>query len=141
QELKELLRQAKSGNKERQKQLERFRKRAQGGKPGDKDPSQGGGQGKPQLKHGGGGQGGIELPVPGQSAAQGSGQAGASGKGEGAGAAAGGEVRGEPTDLKGKTQDVAAAGIDSGQGTASSEVVYGAASRGFTAGGYRKVFT
>lgn len=140
QELKELLRQAKSGNAERQKQLERFRQRARGGKPGDASGTPGQRPGTPELKLGAGQGSSLEIPVPGQGKSE-PGAGGKGGQGEGAGATAGGEVRGEPTDLKGKTQDVAAAGIDSGQGTASSEVVYGAASRGFTAGGYRKVYT
>jgi len=36
---------------------------------------------------------------------------------------------------------VSAAGIDSGEGTASAEVIYGAAERGFVGKGYKDIFT
>jgi hypothetical protein len=52
------------------------------------------------------------------------------------------QVKGEETDLKSaRTQDVVAAGVDTGQGDASSEVIYGAAQRGFVGRGYKKVYT
>ncbi|HEY4105579.1 MAG TPA: hypothetical protein VGM44_16890, partial [Polyangiaceae bacterium] len=50
-------------------------------------------------------------------------------------------IAGNATDLKGKTMDVTAAGVDSGQGAASSQVIYGAAERGFVGRGYKQVFT
>jgi hypothetical protein len=50
-------------------------------------------------------------------------------------------VAGDPSKLEGKTQDVTAAGVDSGQGAASAEVIYGAAERGFVGKGYQQVFT
>ena len=34
-----------------------------------------------------------------------------------------------------------AAGVDTGEGSASSEVIYGAAERGFVGKGYKKVYT
>ena len=34
-----------------------------------------------------------------------------------------------------------AAGVDTGQGPSTSQVIYGAADRGFTGRGYKKVFT
>lgn len=141
QELKEMLRQAKSGNDERQKQLERFRQRAagnQGKQPGA--PRQGNGQpgsGTPKLGLGKGQGGNIPIPVPGQGVGSGS----EPGGGTTAGTAKGGDVAGDSTTLHGKTQDVAAAGIDSGQGPSASEVVFGAAARGFTGVAYRKVYT
>lgn len=52
-----------------------------------------------------------------------------------------GGVQGESTDLKGQTKDVVAAGVDTGEGTASSEVIYGAAQRGFVGQGYQRVYT
>ena len=64
---------------------------------------------------------------------------GASGKGYGQGHDE--NLAGDPTKLEGKTQDVTAAGVDSGQGSASAEVIYGAAERGFVGRGYQKVFT
>jgi hypothetical protein len=36
---------------------------------------------------------------------------------------------------------VSAAGIDTGEGTAAAEVIYGAAERGFRSKGYKDVFT
>jgi hypothetical protein len=50
-------------------------------------------------------------------------------------------LSGNATDLKGKTVDVTAAGADTGQGAASSQVIYGAAERGFVGRGYKQVFT
>jgi hypothetical protein len=51
------------------------------------------------------------------------------------------EVKGAATELEGKTEDVTAAAVDTGQGPASSEVVFGAAERGFTGARYQKVYT
>jgi hypothetical protein len=39
------------------------------------------------------------------------------------------------------TLDVQAAGIDTGQGASRSEVILGAAERGFKGGAYKKVYT
>jgi len=50
-------------------------------------------------------------------------------------------LKSKPTSLPGQTQDVSAAGIDTGQGPSSSQVVYGAAERGFTGTGYKRVYT
>lgn len=140
QELKELVRQAKAGSKEHQKQLEKFRKRASG-RPSDeasesgREGSRGGGT--PQLKLGSGQGGDIPIPVPGSGSQSGAGR----GQGSGVGSAAGGNVQGEATKPIGKSVDVAAAGIDSGQGEVSSEVVYGAATRGFAGSDYRNIYT
>jgi hypothetical protein len=139
QDLKEMVRQAKAGSKEHQKQLEKFRKRASG-RPSD-DASQPGGDGKgggtPQLKLGQGQGGDIPIQVPGN------GQQGAGGPGTGPGTGTnpGGNLQGDATKPIGKSVDVAAAGIDSGQGEVSSEVVYGAASRGFAGADYRNIYT
>lgn len=138
-ELKEMVRQAKAGSKEHQKQLEKFRKRASG-RPSD-DATQPGREGKgggtPQVKLGAGQGGEIPLQVPG------AGQQGSDGPGTGPGkgSGAGGALQGDATKPIGKSVDVAAAGVDSGQGEVSSEVVYGAASRGFAGADYRNVYT
>jgi hypothetical protein len=50
-------------------------------------------------------------------------------------------VKGPPTDLDGKMEDVTAAAIDTGQGVASSEVVFSAAERGFSGTRYQKIYT
>jgi hypothetical protein len=153
-ELREMLRQAKQGGKQREQLQQRFRQRAAGqgsGKPGEGKGQ--GGQGKqagqpggpPKLSLGGGGQS-IELPgsegaTPG-AAKPGNGQAGGDqpgGKEWGSGTNA--DARGDETKASGKLNDVSAAGIDTGEGTASSEVVFSAGERGFTSNGYRKVYT
>lgn len=154
-ELRQMLRQQKQGGKKRNEALERFRKMARGQKPGQGGP---GGSGQKQGQGRGGtrlalgqGQGGAEIPIPGsgQSSAPGPGSNG-EGQEPGTGQGPGGEqwgtgssddIKGDPSKLQGQTQDVAAAGIDSGEGDASVEVVYGAAERGFTGRGYKKVYT
>jgi hypothetical protein len=50
-------------------------------------------------------------------------------------------LQGKETSLDNKTHDVSAAGIDTGEGSASAQVIYGAAERGFRSKGYRDVFT
>lgn len=142
-ELRQLLRQSKEGGKERQERLERFRQRAQGKNP-DAKP---GGKPKPGGVRLGVGQGrSIEVPVPGQSQGtnqQPTGAASGSGGDPDAkwGSGSDDSVRGDPSQLEGQVKDVAAAGIDSGEGAASSEVVFGAAERGFVGRGYQKVYT
>lgn len=139
-ELKDMIRQAKAGSKEHQKQLEKFRKRAAGRESeGDGKDGPGGSKngGSPQLKLGQGQGGDIPIQVPGAGKQSGQGP----GQGQGAGTEAGGNLQGEATKPIGKTVDVAAAGVDSGQGEVSSEVVYGAASRGFAGTDYRNIYT
>lgn len=142
-QLRQLLRQSKEGGKERQERLERFRKRAHGKNP-DEQP---GGAPKPGGIRLGAGQGQtIEIPIPGQNpggAQQASRQAAGSGADPDSKWGSGSDdgVRGDPSQLEGKVKDVAAAGIDSGEGKASSEVVFGAAERGFVGRGYQKVYT
>ncbi len=148
-ELRQMLRQNKGNNQKRKELLERFRRMAKGqgngkpgksgdGKSGEKKGQGKGGQSRLSL---GMGQTSVEVPMegPGQtgSASQGSGS-GDDQKGVGSGS--GPEIAGD----KGKqmdTVDVSAAGIDSGEGAASSEVVYGAAERGFAGSGYEKIYT
>src|SRR6185369_12835852 len=89
---------------------------------------------------------GIEVPMPGSSPAgpgkEGSADGAATGSsGKGYGQGHDENLAGDPTKLEGKTQDVTAAGVDSGQGSASAEVIYGAAERGFVGKGYQQVFT
>jgi hypothetical protein len=49
-------------------------------------------------------------------------------------------VAGDATNLKGEAHDVSAAAVDTGQGTASAEVIYGAAARGFGSKAYKDIF-
>jgi hypothetical protein len=89
---------------------------------------------------------------PGQGPAQGEGkdpgqggqEPGGSGQDKGGRSAGHGHdpnVAGRPTNPKMGTLDVQAAGIDTGQGASRSEVILGAAERGFKGGGYKKVYT
>ncbi|HEX6273116.1 MAG TPA: hypothetical protein VFZ53_08755 [Polyangiaceae bacterium] len=156
-ELREVLRQESQGGESRKERLQRFSERARGGqKPGGQGKGQGKdgqGDGKPGGKGGKDvrlslGRGDTQVEVPGMGQGQGSGE-GQEGDGSPGGNERGSQwgtghdpnVQGDATKLAGKTQDVSAAGIDTGEGTASAEVIYGAAERGFRSKGYRDVFT
>ncbi len=146
QELREVLRQQGKGGKEQMDRMQRFGERARGGgKPGQ--PGQPGSGSKPgQLRLSRGEGGGMDVPMPGSSPGAGAegqapGQEGSGEPGKGAGSGHDPNLAGDPTKLDGKTQDVSAAGVDSGQGSASAEVIYGAAERGFVGKGYQQVFT
>ncbi len=168
QQMKELLRQQGKGGKQRLQRLLKFGQRARGGKGGKGQKGQGKGKGqKGQGNQPGGsgkglmigqGSGGKTVPIPGmgqgtgpgagQMPGQGSGQGG--GDKPGAGGGKGGKswgtghdsnLKGEASNLKGQTKDVTAAAADTGEGTASSQVIYGASERGFTGRGYKKVYT
>ena len=149
QELREVLRQQGKGGKEQMDRMQRFGERARGGgkQPGQNgQPGNGSQPGQLRLTRGSGDGPGIDVPMPGSSPGAGKegGQDGAqtgaqAGKGYGQGHDE--HLAGDPTKLDGKTQDVTAAGVDSGQGAASAEVIYGAAQRGFVGRGYQKVFT
>ena len=85
-----------------------------------------------------------EMPGSGKPGAQGQGKQPGGGEGEGGqqwGTGHSDNLKGEQTSLKGQTKDVSAAGADTGEGGASSEVIYGAAQRGFTGRGYKNVYT
>jgi hypothetical protein len=132
----------------------------EGGKEGDGKSGQGkagqgkggegkGGEGKGmtlKLSKGGGGQG--EIPIPGGSGegpgstGQGAGQdSPGGGPGKGIGNSHDSNVMGKRTDMKVGTSDVQEQGLDTKQGPTNSEVILGAAQRGFKGSGYKKVFT
>jgi hypothetical protein len=150
-ELKQLLRQGGDGREEHLRQLRQFAERARG-KPGEgsgNDPQGGngpGGKGDKQLVLGPGGQP-IPIPMPQQGSrasgppspgdGQGKGEAGSQDWGSGTDP----KLQGDPSKLDGKTEDVSAAAVDTGQGSSTSEVVFGAAERGFTGTRYQKVYT
>lgn len=151
-EMKELLRQQGQAGQERMRQMARFGQRARGGKGDGKGQSQGQGQ-----KQGPGGVGSTELVqvprivrTPGQSSGSGESKPGGDkgGPGNEPGAGSGKEwgsghqdnVSGDATQAQGQTHDVSAAGVDTGQGTASAEVIHGAAERGFVGKEYRDVY-
>ena len=149
QELREVLRQQGKGGKEQMDRMQRFSERARGGgkQPGQSGkPGNGSKPGQLRLSRGAGDGPSIEVPMPGESPAPSAGSEGAGdGQGDGPGPGYGrghdDRLAGDPTKLDGKTQDVTAAGVDSGQGSASAEVIYGAAERGFVGKGYQQVFT
>ena len=144
-ELRDLLRQGGAGKEQHLRRLQQFAERARGSKgEGSGQPGKPGQNGPPRLTIG---PGGSPLPMPG--AGQGSPQPGGDRPGGGdtpssgteAGAGTGPELKGKATQLDGKTEDVTAAAVDTGQGSASSEVVFGAAEQGFTGARYQKVYT
>ena len=152
-ELREVLRQESQGGDGRKARLERFGDRARGNKPGSgqgqgKAGPNGQGQGKPELRIGRGNGQGVEIPGMGQAsgptqAKAGSDQQAPGGEpGSGVGNSHDPNLVGKQTKLPGAgTQEVSAAGIDSGEGTASAEVIYGAAERGFRGRGYQDIYT
>ncbi|MDQ2643035.1 MAG: hypothetical protein M3020_04420 [Myxococcota bacterium] len=149
-DLREVVRRQGQGGDDRKKQMEEFAKRARGQKGQGKDgEGQGQGQGKGKRGKGQpGGQGSMELvevprivEVPGSGSGKpGEGGSDQPGSGKQAGAGHDDATRGDPSKLDAETHDVAAAGIDTGEGTASAEVISGAAERGFVGKGYRDVF-
>jgi hypothetical protein len=149
QELREVLRQQGKGGKDQMDRMQRFGERARGGgkQPGQAGkPGNGSQPGQLRLSRSQGDGPGIDVPMPGSAPGAGQGQPGEDGQpggevGKGAGRGHDDQVAGDPTKMEGKTQDVTAAGVDSGQGAASAEVIYGAAERGFVGKGYQKVFT
>ncbi|HEY3253043.1 MAG TPA: hypothetical protein VGJ91_03810 [Polyangiaceae bacterium] len=158
QEMRELMRQQGKGGKDQRERMQKFGQRARG-QSGAGQGQSGEGQGEGQqggkkdgpLRLGGGpGSVSIEIPVPVSQNGSGPGQGQPSGdkpggSDPGAGPSYGTghdpNLAGKATDLKGKTTDVTAAGADTGQGAASSQVIYGAAERGFVGRGYKQVFT
>jgi hypothetical protein len=147
-ELREMLRQGGAGREQHLKRLQQFAERARGkrgeGSPEGQSGKQGqsGQKGPPRLTLG---PGGTPLPMPGAGSPSGGGERPGEGEspagGTEAGAGSSPELKGEATKLDGKTEDVTAAAVDTGQGAASSEVVYGAAERGFAGSRYQKVYT
>ncbi|HEX3855078.1 MAG TPA: hypothetical protein VHW01_29145 [Polyangiaceae bacterium] len=152
QEMRQLMRQQGKGGKDQMQRLAKFGQRARG------QSGQGQGQGEDQaggpksngpLRLGSGpGSVSVEIPVAQSRPGEGPSQAGdkpgggqEQGAGPGAGTGHNKDLAGAATDLKGKTQDVTAAGADTGQGAASSQVIFGAAERGFVGRGYKQVFT
>jgi hypothetical protein len=118
---------------------------------GQQGQGQSGGQGKDgkgrelALGQGAPGAGDALLLKPGLSMGS-QGQSGGSESGGGdpgneAGSGHDPNLRGDASHLKGQTSDVTATAADTGQGQASSTVIYGAAERGFSGRGYKKVFT
>lgn len=156
QEMRELMRQQGKGGKDQRERMQRFGQRARGqssagqGKPGEGqgEGQQGGKKNGPLRLGSGPGSVPIEIPVPVAQSGQGQGSPGGDkpggsepGASQNYGTGHDSNLTGNATDLKGKTTDVTAAGADTGQGAAASQVIYGAAERGFVGRGYKQVFT
>lgn len=148
QELREVLRQQGKGGKEQMDRMQRFGEKARGGQqPGQNGkPGNGSRPGQLKLSRGSGEGPGMDVPMPGSSPGGPGGdqpgdQPGGDPGGKSYGSGHDPNIAGDPSKLEGKTQDVTAAGVDSGQGAASAEVIYGAAERGFVGKGYQRVFT
>jgi hypothetical protein len=155
QEMRELMRQQGKGGKDQLQRLQKFGQRARGqsgqgdGQGQGEGEGQAGGKRDGPLRLGSGpGSVQVEIPVAQTRAGVGAPQAGDKpgsgsepGAGQGAGTGHNTDLAGAATDLKAKTHDVTAAGADTGQGAASSQVIYGAAERGFVGRGYKQVFT
>jgi ABC-type transporter Mla subunit MlaD len=158
-EMRELMRQQGKGGQEQMERLMKFSRKARGQQEGRGDGQ--GGKGRPTklvLRQGGSGDGQIPMPGgqsgkagdkgllnKGKGQGQGDGQDGSQPGGSGRGGDEAGvghdsNLTGDPSELKGTTQDVTAVAVDTGEGEASSEVIMGAAERGFTGRGYRKVY-
>ena len=130
----------------------------QGQQPGGQGAGQGQGQGQGQGKGQGQGQGGggetwvlgpngekilmISSSKSGQGGPGGQpgGQGGQAGKGPGWGTGHDANVQGGATNPKVGVQDTQVQGNDTGQGGSRSEVILGAAERGFASRGYTKVY-
>jgi len=156
QEMRELMRQQGKGGKDQRERMQKFGQRARGqsgagqGQPGDgqSEGQQGGKKNGPLRLGSGPGSVPIDIQVPVTQSGQGQGQPGGDKPGgsdpaasQNYGTGHDANLAGNATDLKGKTTDVTAAGVDTGQGVAASQVIFGAAERGFVGRGYKQVFT
>lgn len=160
-EMRELMRQQGKGGEDREERMRRFAERARGQAGDDPRGSGRGGEqegtGSPRRIALRPGSGSGTQPGDAAGRGQGAGQSsGLRGK-EGAGNQPGGEpggakggheagrghdpnLAGDATELDGELQDVTAVAADTGQGSASSQVIMGASERGFVGRGYRDVY-
>lgn len=153
QEMRELMRQQGKGGKDQLQRLQKFGQRARGQSgsgegQGEEPGGQNGGKKEGPLRLGSPGGPSVEIPMPQSTHGEGQATAGDKpgggtepGAGQRAGTGHDPNLSGAATDLKSKSVDVTAAGADTGQGAASSQVIYGAAERGFVGHGYKQVFT
>ena len=143
-QLREILRQQGQGGEQLRQQLRQFSQRARG-QSSKSGKAQGGQQRKTLVI--GPGIDGAPVPASGrQSGTRGSEEGSPSsqnqpGAGQSWGKGQGSDPHGAKTSLPESAQDVTAVAQDSGEGTASSEVIQGAAERGFRGRGYRQVYT
>jgi hypothetical protein len=147
-DLKEFLRRLGQGKGQKGK-LADFILRAGGKKPGGKDGKNGqgkdgkDGKGPKVLALDPGGQGGAAIPLPGMGQGQqqqGQGQDSPQGMpGDGIGTSTDPNLRGKATNLESRRRAVMASGTE-GKGPTRSEVILGAADKGFAAQAYRRVY-
>lgn len=133
--LRQLVRQQGKGGQSQQARRQAFSQRARG--------QEANGSGAQGLRMGAGGVTIPGVPMPGagnQQGQSGSSQAGSQ-PSDRAGSGTDPNLKGNASTLQGRTQDVTAAGIDTGQGPSASSVVFGAAERGFVGGDYKRVYT
>jgi hypothetical protein len=160
-ELRELLRQQAAGGKGQLKRLKRFGRMARGQLQGGGSEGHGTGEGTEETTPGdetGAPKDGSQGLKDGQVWVLGPGgekilmlTEGRSGSGEGPsegpprpgdrGEGHDPHVQGAPTNAKMATQDTEVQGTETGQGGSRSQVILGAAARGFSSRSYRKVFT
>ena len=109
----------------------------QGGQQGQQGQGQGGSK---TLRLGQGGNAQLEIPGMGQGGQQGQGQGGNATVGPGAGTGHDPTLLDDPTRLGATRQNTRVEG-EQGEGESRSEVILGAADRGFASRGYRRVYT
>ena len=137
-DLKEMLRRLGKGNKGRKGKLQKFHVRAKKGLGKGKGQCKGKGKGKGFLLDPNG-KGGT-LIMPGTSQAKGQGPDSPDGApGDGIGNSSNPNTKGDPTKLKSKRQDKMVHGKH-GKGPNRSEVILGAAEKGFSSRSYRRVY-
>lgn len=150
-EMRDMLRQQKGGQQQQDwaERMRRLQRKARGGKPGDPGEEGKPGKGSPGARQPSGvtlGPDGRPIPIAGQGPGQGQSGAGEGqqpgGSGPEPGSGHDASVRAEEASSpQGKTEDVMAVAPDTGEGTASSEVIYSASQRGFASGEYKRIFT
>jgi hypothetical protein len=126
-----------------QEQQGQGRRGQQGGQQPGGGKVAGGGQGGETWVMGPGGQKMLVLSQGRSSSAGGAGGSGGDANGPpgpGWGTGHDGHLEGSATAAKGASQNTQVAGQDTGQGASRSEVIEGAAERGFASRGYTKVF-
>lgn len=136
--MRELVRKAGQGGPAHRRRMEKFAKRARGGASKGDASAKKAGQGKAGPGAGKGKSLAVGVGIRTEMQQRSAGATGASGGNEARKSAAKAE---QVAALKGRVRDVSATALDTGNGLASSEVVFAAAEQGFSNNRYRKVYT